>query len=435
YTQGKWYPGELLPRWAMHSHWRLDGQPIWQNPALLADPHKKLGASLANAKIFLHDLAESLAIPKDYILPAYEDIDYYLWKEQYLPIAGDVLKGDDYEIAERKKIADITAKNLGKEVGYVLPLHFSPTRKNWISNRWQFAKPGLTLITGDSPIGLRLPLASLPFVAESDNEFFHQRSPFEQKGELPSYNRLAKTTVKPSDKSFAKDPGGLIKSAIACEIRDGILHIFLPPLSLIEHFLDLVAKIENIAAKHNIAIVLEGYMPPKDLRVQHFSVTPDPGVIEVNVQPANNWQELKNIVNTVYEEAYNTALSAEKFLLDGKRVGTGGGNHIVMGAATPEDSPFLRYPHLLQSLITFWQHHPALSYLFSGMYIGPTSQSPRIDEARNDSLYELEIAFSQIPNEGEIPHWQIDRLLRNLLVDITGNTHRAEFCIDKLYSP
>lgn len=248
-----------------------------------------------------------------------------------------------------------------------------------------------------------------------------------------SYADLANKVI--SDETFADDANGLIYSALCAQVREQVLHLFLPPVPRLEHFLTLISAIELVASQLQTAVVLEGYTPPADARISHFSITPDPGVIEVNVQPAATWQELKSIINTVYEQARLSRLSTEKFMLDGRRVGTGGGNHIVLGGTKAIDSPFLRRPDLLRSLLSFWQNHPSLSYLFASQYIGPTSQSPRIDEARHDSLYELEIAFQQIPDQGDIPLWLVDRLFRNLLVDLTGNTHRAEFCIDKLYSP
>ena len=440
YTQGKWYPGELLPRWAMNCFWRKDGQAVWENDALLANPEKDHGHTVKTAQKFLSALAETLGIPAAYMLPAREDTPYYLWKEHRLPITGEIFAADMHEQAERARLQTLLDEQLNDPVAYVLPLHFSRTRKGWISNRWKFRGEHMVLLPGDSPVGLRLPLGSLPHVAGAEQELYPERTPDQQTAPLPKRASLLKALATRAEKSlgapaFANDENGLIKSALCAQVRGGVLHLFLPPVAYIEHFLELVAAIETVAASLNLPLVLEGYGPPADQRLTSFSVTPDPGVIEVNIQPATTWPELKAITSTVYEQAHLNALSAEKFLLDGRCVGTGGGNHLVMGAATTADSPFLRRPDLLQSLISFWQNHPSLSYLFSGMYIGPTSQSPRIDEARHDSLYELEIAFQQITPFGEMEPAAIDRLLRNLLIDLTGNTHRAEFCIDKLYSP
>ncbi|MDB2414877.1 transglutaminase family protein [Rickettsiales bacterium] len=438
FVQGKWYPGEILPRWAMPCFWRKDKEMIWQDTKLLADPDKSQKHTLMTAKNFIEALSKQLGIPDSYTIPAREDTPYYLWKEQKLPLQDEIMHADVFEKTERIRLQKLMDKNLNKPVGYVLPLHYSHRRKSWISNKWQFKSTHMVLLTGDSPIGLRLPLASLPSPKEAAKEICPERSAFDAIEKLPSRKALEKNISaksKVTDELFAKDTNGLIRSALCAEVRSGVLHLFLPPVAWAENFLELITAIESVAAKLNTPVVLEGYMPPADGRISHFSVTPDPGVIEVNVQPAASWKELKTITNTVYDEARLARLSTEKFMIDGKRVGTGGGNHIVMGAAKPDDSPFLRRPDLLRSMVSFWQNHPSLSYLFAGMYIGPTSQSPRIDEARHDTLHELEIAFQQIPDTGEVPPWLVDRLFRNLLVDLTGNTHRAEFCIDKLYSP
>lgn len=438
FTQGKWYPGEILPRWAMPCTWRVDDVPIWTNPDLLGDPDIDAGHTLETAKTFLTALARIMGVPESYILDAREDTPYYLWKDGRMPLSDNMMVADVFEKTERERLQKLMDEDLNTPVGFVLPLHYSHRRNQWISNSWTFKSGHLVLLTGDSPIGARLPLSSLPSPEEAEDEKVAERTASDMTKTLPSAATLKRRLAaykKMNDKPYKKDPNGLIKTAVCAQVRGGVLHIYLPPVTWSEHFLELIHAIELTAAETGLSIVLEGYGAPADPRLVNMSVTPDPGVIEVNVQPAESWTKLKDITNTVYEEARLARLSTEKFMLDGRRTGTGGGNHIVLGAAHPKDSPFLRRPDLLRSFISFWQNHPSLSYMFAGTFIGPTSQAPRIDEARHDSLYELEIAFSQMAKEKAITPHLVDKLFRNLLVDLTGNTHRAEFCIDKLYSP
>jgi uncharacterized protein (DUF2126 family) len=314
----------------------------------------------------------------------------------------------------------------------------------WQTGPWFLRGERCFLIPGDSPIGYRLPLESQPWVSEGDYPYIHQPDPGQAFPRLKAHAELrhqslhrtrpgeALKTVPLAKQSAAQ----LTRTALCAEPRDGKLYLFMPPLSQLDDYLELVTAIEATAADLGMPVVLEGYEPPADPRLAHFRITPDPGVIEVNIHPAADWGDLVERTTHLYEAAHQSRLTTEKFMVDGRHTGTGGGNHFVLGGATPPDSPFLRRPDLLRSLISYWHNHPSLSYLFSGLFIGPTSQAPRVDEARNDSLYELEIAFKQFPQPGAgCPPWLVDRLLRNLLIDVTGNTHRAEFCIDKLYSP
>tara|TARA_R110002051_G_scaffold263759_2_gene323594 strand:+ start:10504 stop:13830 length:3327 start_codon:yes stop_codon:yes gene_type:complete len=433
HAQGKWYPGEPLPRWLIGVHWRKDGEPIWREPKFLASfaENYKLPVNITEA--FLNTLAKILGADNDTVMPAYEDAFYFLWEEGKLPVDVDPKKYNKNDTHLRRKLGDILEQGIGKAVGHVFPL----VKKNgkWITNVWQFRGKHLLLTPGNSSIGLRLPLDSLPKNPIIPSEPTAEPELFEKRPALPAYGIDLKRRKRRKTSTRKNKNQPFVRTAICAEVREDKLYLYLPPLDSAEDFLDLVASIEATAKKLKTPVILEGYEPPRDNRLEVLKVTPDPGVIEINVHPANNWQELTDNTLTLYAEAKKARLGTEKFMLDGKHTGTGGGNHVTLGGVTPADSPLLRDPQLLRSLLTFWQHHPGLSYLFSGAFIGPTSQAPRVDETRLENLYELEIAFSQIPEDKEVPFWLTDRLFRHLLTDITGNTHRAEFCIDKLYSP
>jgi uncharacterized protein (DUF2126 family) len=437
YGQGKWYPGEELPRWALGCFWRTDGEALWHDPSLLARVDKDYQHTIEDAESFGLHLCERLGIHTQYLQPAYEDSLYYLWLERSLPESANPKKAKLSDNLERRRLAKLLGRGLESISGYVIPVSFDGQR--WRSSLWQMRSDVITLIPGDSPMGYRLPLDSLPHVSEK--EIPPERDPFETREALPTYSLTDTVTQRQQpqespiqDEKSDKKTVDVIRTSICVEPRDGRLHLFLPPVTHLEHYVELIYQIESTAHALSIPVVIEGYEPPKDYRLQKFLITPDPGVIEVNIHPSKSWQELVDNTEILYEQAHKCRLGTEKFMLDGRHTGTGGGNHITLGGPTPADSPLLRKPDLLRSLVNYWQHHPGLSYLFSGMFIGPTSQAPRPDEGRDEALYEMEIAFQNFPDGLVDQPWLADRLMRNLLVDITGNTHRSEFCIDKLYA-
>jgi uncharacterized protein (DUF2126 family)/transglutaminase-like putative cysteine protease len=509
YGQGKWYPGEQLPRWALTCYWRADGQPIWENDELFAKDGKSYGHTIDDARRFGNALAERLVVNPEHVIEGFEDAMYYAWRERRLPANVNVRdsKLDDEE--ERTRLARVFEQGLTSSVGVALPLQFAwwEFQPRWRSGKWIVRSEEMFLLPGDSPMGYRLPIQSLVYDGRPAHaKAFLEADPFDAERPLPMRERLRRAMPLPigaagggggygyggggsdyghhdfqfqgrphegngsngagygygdnghghdpshADRRHApegrstgfelyktdvnyNDPSNLIRTALCIEPRGGTLHVFMPPIERLDVYLDLIAAVEETAEDLQTPVVIEGYLPPHDSRLRHIKATPDPGVIEVNTHPASSWDELVDITTGVYEDARQTRLGTEKFDLDGSHTGTGGGNHVVLGGATPMDSPWLRRPDLLKSFLGYWNNHPSLSYLFSGKFIGPTSQAPRVEEARADNLYELKIAFEQIRTGQTTPPWLVDRIFRHLLVDGTGNTHRSEFCIDKLFSP
>ncbi len=462
FGQGKWYPGEPLPRWAFACYWRRDGKPVWNDPALVADNDADGPHAPGDAAPFITRLAERLGVDEAFVVPAYEDAMHAAWKENRLP--PNVKAGSSQASTEddRRRLAEIFERGLDTPTGWVLPLGAPKDELDgpWITGPWPVRSEHMFLLPGDSPMGLRLPLESLTEIPEGQRPVAAPMDPMAARDPLPAplierHGAAARrpaavaaasggsapvaTTLEPPAAWTGPPPAetsDVVRTALCVEVRDGRLHVFMPPVDRLEHFLDLVGLIELTAAELETPVLIEGYPPPYDPRLRELKVTPDPGVIEVNVHPSESWDDLVQTTETLYEEARRTRLAAEKFDLDGKHTGTGGGAHVVLGAATPVESPFLRRPELMARMLTYWINHPSLSYLFSSRFIGPTSQAPRVDEGRPDALSELELALRTLEQHDDAPPpWLVDRVFRHLLTDLTGNTHRAEICIDKLYSP
>ncbi|HEY6812551.1 MAG TPA: transglutaminase family protein, partial [Propionibacteriaceae bacterium] len=416
-----------LPRWQIGLIWRSDGEQLWDDSTLLADPLDPAQSNpdaAAAAEQLARAITADFGLPDDQLQPAFDDPLARLAREVSEPSGPRPVL--DPEQPDLQLVNELDSAEI-EPTAWVLPLIPSWFGEGWASPAWRTRRGRLVLVPGDSPAGSRLPLDALSW---TDPEYAGEESYVMAGPALSDHiDQLRAVVVDPKEAPA--------RTALVVQARDGFVHVFLPPLEKLEKFLELVRLVDRAATETGTSLVLEGYGPPPDARIKTLLITPDPGVIEVNLHPTSSWADLSELIQTLYGIAREQRLCAETFALDGRHSGTGGGNHLTLGGPEPIRSPLIRRPDLLVSMLTYWQHHPALSYLFSGRFIGPTSQAPRVDEGRPETLYELEIAFAEIEALADTEHrpWAVDRALRHLLTDITGNAHRSEFCIDKLYSP
>ena len=392
-SNGKHYPGEPIPRWKL-TLLRRQGEPLWRNSDLLSHgyPGKKKPVS---PKKFLATLARKLGVPGS-LRPVYEDVEAAM---RSALLAGETPPLPRYSSSKKGFVQPKwTSKEkkrwqaLHRVAGWILPLDC--IEGVWKTDDWVLPDGGdLLLLPGTSSIGLRLPLHRLP--------------------------------------------AGTLPRALTIEIRDGTLTLFLPPLLEASYFAELLAAIEQTARQLGSApLSLEGYPPPHDDSWESLSVIPDPGVIEVNLPPAADWESLEKTVTVLFAAASACGLKGTRKLPSGETVATGGGGHLVLGGASLEQNPFILRPHLLSSFLRFVQRHPSLSYLFSGRFVGPSSQAPRIDESFFEIPGALAVglrAIEAMPSPANPA--LIDAILRNLLLDLHGNTHKAEVSVDKFFNP
>jgi uncharacterized protein (DUF2126 family) len=448
---GKLYPGESLPRWTLHLVWRADGLPVWNDPALLdlAPPREGLGPKddatperLERCRRFAAEIAARLRIDPA-IVPGFEDPWVAIQTEENLPEDVDPLAADLDDPEERRTLARVLGRGLRAPVGYALPI--ARVGDRWATDRWTFRRGRMFLVAGDSPMGLRLPLGRIGGEARG---IFERDTTTTQRSEAivlqaPYPQPLPPGAGGRGEESAAPSPlsprtggiGGRITTALCVEPRQGVTHVFLPPVECAEDFLELVAAVEDVAAELGEKVRIEGYPPPRDPRLAMCLITPDPGVLEVNLPPTESFPEYVATVETIADAANHAGLCTEKYQIDGREVGSGGGHHLTLGGPSTVESPFLVRPDLLAGLLRYVHNHPSLSFLFTGLFVGPTSQAPRVDEARHDALAELEIALARAERADAPPPWLTDRLFRHLLVDVAGNGHRTEISIDKLYDP
>jgi uncharacterized protein (DUF2126 family)/transglutaminase-like putative cysteine protease len=440
--QGEWYAGDALPRWRLGCFFRADGRPLWRNAERLGWRRAGEDIGLQDAREFAQALARALGVPAASVIAAHEDALYELSRTRmpfaYVPSAEEL--GDP---ERRRALAERLSLCRGEPVGYALPIRWDHSAGHWTSGAWRFRRDALYLMPGASPMGYRLPLDSLVSDEEVSLESQAERCQFEARplladiyGEV-SARLSAVGAAQPVVELADTGPNGerMPRTALCVEVRRGRLYVFVPPVSHLEHYLELVAGIEAAAEALDVAVLLEGYEPPEDYRLRRLLLEPEAGVLRLTLPATQRWDEQLSLLEAAYQEAGRAGLRAERVMADGRRLPSGGGGQLTLGGTRPVDSPFLKRPQILRALIAYWQRHPSLSYFFAGRAIGPSGAAPRPDEGRDEALYELALALERLP-QGESPApWLTDRVLRHLLADPAGDIKRAEIRVDQLYAP
>ena len=445
YGQGKWYPGEQLPRWSLNCIWRRDGQPIWQRSELIADERRDYGVTAESAQRFLRALAERLGLDPRHVFAGFEDVFYYLWRERRLPINVDPLDSRVDDPQERARLMRVFSQGLDRVAGHVLPIARNAAGTRWQSGSWFLREQRCYLIPGDSPMGYRLPLDSQPWVTRGEYPYVHAPDPTQGFPPLPpsvpvrAQPRAGESTVPLANHAprAHESASWITRTALCAEPRDGVLYVFMPPTERAEDYLELVAAIEATAAALEQPVLLEGYEPPRDPRLNHFRITPDPGR-DRSQYPSGARLERAGRAHHVPVPGGARA-AARHGKVHARRPAHRHRRRQSLRARRRHARWTRRSCAVPTCSRACWRTGTTI-HRCRTCFRACSSARPRRPRgwtrpATTRCTSSSSRSSSCRAPGSEVPPWLTDRLLRNLLIDVTGNTHRAEFCIDKLYSP